>query len=316
MLTRVRGKAVVVLGAFALGASAVAVAPVAVAETTGGGRCQIGTCIVEAETPGAPGTATQPVVGNGAEPGGDNGSTPPKEVNFCEVNEPLPGDSIPYRCDVNYDPVRDCVWTTLSPQPAPPEGEDPTRGAWEECIPANTTLGQQNEIRWMVSSGSGTTTPAQAAVEVVEQMQLKGIEIGMVPFPKDQQGVGAVGLPAWMWVANPGDAQAWGPYSVTRTVDGVSVQATARPLEVTWDMGNGDSVVCTTAGTPYDESYGRQESPDCGYTWEKMGDYRVSAITTWSVEWTAGGESGVLETVTRSAQDVKIGEFQALNVRP
>lgn len=81
-------------------------------------------------------------------------------------------------------------------------------------------------------------------------------------------------------------------------------------------MGNGDSVVCTTAGTPYDESYGRQESPDCDYTWEKMGDYRVSAITTWSVEWTAGGESGVLETVTRSAQDVKIGEFQALNVRP
>ena len=44
--------------------------------------------------------------------------------------------------------------------------------------------------------------------------------------------------------------------------------------------------------------------------------YKVTAITTWSVEWTAQGQSGVIETLTRSSQDVRIGEFQALNVRP
>ncbi len=300
-------------GALALGIVSVASAPVAGAETTGGGRCDTGICVVKAEVPGAPGTVTQPVVGNGEEP--------PKEADFCEINQNLPGSKIPYRCDVNFDPVRNCVWTTMSPQPAPPAGVDPTRGAWEECLPAGgSVFGQQNEIRWMESSGAGAgagaTTPAQAAVQVVKEMQLKGIEIGMVPYPVEEQGMGAVGLPAWMWVENTQDPQAWGPYTVTKTVDGVSVQATARPLEVTWDMGNGDSVVCTTAGTPFEERFGKQESPDCGYTYEKMGDYRVSAITTWSVEWAAGGESGVIETVTRSAQDVKIGEFQALNVRP
>jgi len=314
VLTQTTRKVSALLGAAALSFFPLAAASTAYAETAspgGVGECRLGDCEFSVEVPGPPGTATQPVVGNGEEP--------PKEANFCEINKPLPGSKLPYRCDVNYDPVRKCVWTTMAPQPTPPAGVDPARGAWEECLPAGgAVFGQQNEIRWMVSSGAGAgaTTPAQAAVQVVKEMQLKGITIGMVPYSVDQQGVGAVGLPAWMWVEDTEDPQAWGPYAVSKTVDGVSVQATARPLEVTWDMGNGDSVVCTTAGTRFEPRFGKQESPDCGYTYEKMGDYRVSAITTWSVEWAAEGESGVIETVTRSAQDVKIGEFQALNVRP
>ena len=42
----------------------------------------------------------------------------------------------------------------------------------------------------------------------------------------------------------------------------------------------------------------------------------MTAVTTWAVEWSAGGESGVIETVTRSSQPVVIGELQAVNVKP
>lgn len=170
----------------------------------------------------------------------------------------------------------------------------------------------------MDSTLAGPGEVRQAAQNVVKEMQLKGIEIGMVPSSVSENGTGAVGLPAWMWVGNPDDPQAWGPYTVSKNVNGIAVQATARPVHVTWDMGDGAQVICEGPGTVYDRRFGKEESPDCGYTYTKMSNptYQVTAITTWSVEWSALDQSGVIETVTRSSQDVRIGEFQALNVRP
>lgn len=304
-------------GAFGMLASVVlaaSVAPGAVGQeaTTTGADCELGTCYVEATVP-EKGQDVQPVSGQDG--------TRPKRANFCEVNTPGKQDwKPPINCDTNYDPVNDCIWTNMSPQPDPPAGKDPTRGAWEQCNPISgmSDFAQPLDTRWMDSTQAGPGEVRQAAQTVVKDMQLKGVEIGMVPYSVQEDGMGAVGLPAWMWVANPDDPQAWGPYSVTKTVDGVSVQATARPVHVTWDMGDGTQVVCDGPGTPYEDRFGKEESPDCGHTYMKMSTptYKVTAITTWSVEWTAQGQSGVIETVTRSSQDVRIGEFQALNVRP
>ncbi|MBU8743736.1 hypothetical protein [Micrococcus luteus] len=47
-----------------------------------------------------------------------------------------------------------------------------------------------------------------------------------------------------------------------------------------------------------------------------MDTYKVTAITTWSVEWSVAGQPGVIETATRSSRDVLIGEYQAVNVKP
>ena len=315
MLTRNRWAAMAAAGV--LTASALVGATGAAAQATGttaDGRCRAGStgssCLVEATVPGK-GQNAQPVLGRDGKA--------PKRANFCEINEPLPGDSVPYRCDVNYDPVNDCVWVNMSPQPTPPAGKDPERGAWEQCNPSDgLTLGQPVKTRWMDSTQAGPGEIRQAAQTVVKEMQLKGIEIGMVPYPVAENGTGAVGLPAWMWVGNPDDPQAWGPYTVSKDVNGIAVQATARPVHVTWDMGDGTQVVCDGPGTVYEDRFGKQESPDCGHTYMKMSNptYTVTAITAWSVEWTAQGQSGVIETLTRSSQDVRIGEFQALNVRP
>ncbi|MFD6373466.1 hypothetical protein ACFWDR_02930 [Micrococcus luteus] len=301
------------MAAFALTLTTFTAAPSALA--AGEADCRDGVCVVKGEAPGAPGGGdlSQPVQPVGEEP---------PRADFCEIN--TPGDQewkIPYSCDTNWDPVNKCVWTMMSPQPAPPAGKDPTRGAWEQCEPDGGVLPQLQpalQTRWMDSTVAGQATPAQAARQLVTQMDLKGVEMGMVPrsVASDSNAMGAVGLPAWMWVKNTHDPQAWGPYTVTREIDGLSVTGTARPLFVTWDMGDGQQVVCNTGGTPYSERYGREESPSCGYTYKKTGQYDVTAVTTWAVEWSAGGESGVIETVTRSSQPVVIGELQAVNVKP
>lgn len=319
MLTRTRNRWG---AALALGLGTLAAAPSASA-VEADARCDFAAmggadCEVE---------ATQPVMPGGTAPeGGIAPAQPvsgePKRANFCEVNIPEGSTrewKVPVDCETNWDPVNECIWTTMSPQPAPPAGADPSRGAWEECKPLGTLmLGQQAKVRWWESTAAGSASPAEAARVVVARLPLEGIEIGMVPKSKDQKGFGAVGLPAWMWVKNTDNPAAWGPYTATETVDGLEVTATATPLFITWDMGDGKQVVCHSSGTPYQRSYGREESPSCGHTYLEMSDptYTVTAITTWSVQWSAGGESGVIETITRSSQDVVIGEFQALNVKP
>ncbi|MGW3946961.1 hypothetical protein ACWEBH_12585 [Micrococcus endophyticus] len=309
--------AALVLGLGALTAAPAAAAVEADARCSrGGGSSE---CVFE---------ATQPVMPGGTAPEGGTApaqpvSGEPKRANFCEIN--LPEGStrdwkVPLSCEANWDPVNECIWTTMSPQPAPPAGADPSRGAWEECKPLGSALllGQQAKVRWWESTAAGSASPAEAARVVVARLPLEGIEMGMVPRPADEDGFGAVGMPAWMWVANREEPAAWGPYTATESVDGLEVTATARPVHVTWDMGNGDQVVCQTAGTPYEKRFGREESPSCGYTYEKMSKptYTVTAITTWSVQWSAGGESGVIETATRSSQEIVIGEYQVLNVAP
>lgn len=53
---------------------------------------------------------------------------------------------------------------------------------------------------------------------------------------------------------------------------------------VTWEMGNGDRVVCSGLGTPYDEAHPtKEQSPDCGYTYRSKQDARASDLTIRAV---------------------------------
>lgn len=311
MLNRRRSAGLSAVAVAAALFTSIAVAPTALAE--GEAECLNGVCVVKGGEEGGPGGGelTRPVVGPGV---GEEGAADP---DFCQYG----GVPAPLNCEQNFDPTMNCMWTFMSPQPAVPAGKDPSIGGWEECIPTGgKVLGMTYPRRWWEGPAgqAGTATPEQAARQVVAQMRLEGIEMGMVPrsLEEDSRAMGAVGMPTWMWVANPEDPLAWGPYTVTEEVEGLSVTATARPRNVTWDMGNGDWVVCTTAGTEYQKAYGKQPSPDCGYEYQRTGAYTVTALTTWDVEWSAGDGSGTLQTVTRSAQPVRIGDLQAVNVTP
>ena len=146
------------------------------------------------------------------------------------------------------------------------------------------------------AAGSGTgPTPREVAQIAIDQMNLSAIDIGIAPEP-GPDSVGLVGMPVWMWAANP-NSHTYGPATASASAGGITVTATARVDQITWVMGDGSKVVCHTAGTPYQASYGKKASPDCGHVYTKSsagqpGDqFTVTAISDWVVTWAGAGQT-------------------------
>jgi hypothetical protein len=125
-------------------------------------------------------------------------------------------------------------------------------------------------------------------------------------------------LPTWLWI-NPAE---WVPESKTATVPGESVTATATPVSVTWHPGDGSTVTCQGAGTPYTSAANpAAASPDCGHTYtassagQPGGAFQATATITWDVTWQgAGGAGGALPPLfTTAAAAFRVAESQALN---
>jgi hypothetical protein len=153
--------------------------------------------------------------------------------------------------------------------------------------------------------------PSVLALQAVAALQLQPIRIGMVP--EDRPGyVGLVGMPVWMWVDAP-DPHTYGPATNTASDGSVNVTITAKVAKTLWEMGDGKSVVCTSAGTAYTDSDGKHASPDCGYSYGTQGTYTIRATTTWDVAWTANtGQSGTIPLTLTATRTVTIGEVQVL----
>jgi hypothetical protein len=125
-------------------------------------------------------------------------------------------------------------------------------------------------------------------------------------------------LPTWLWI-NPAE---WVPESKTATVPGESVTATATPVSVTWHPGDGSTVTCHGAGTPYTSADNpAAASPDCGHTYTSSsagqpgGAFTASATITWDITWQgAGGAGGALPPLfTTATAAFQVAESQALN---
>jgi hypothetical protein len=210
-----------------------------------------------------------------------------------------------------------CYWRALVPQPVdpPPAGQNPTDGAWgvESCYAAGGGIVEQ-AYEWL-SNGTAGLSPAQLAEQALAKIHLLGAQIGMAP---QSDGSGAVGLPVWLWTAITPDT--WGPLSDTASAGGISVTVTAEASRIVWDMGDGGRVSCANPGTPYQAPYGMAPSPTCGYTYSKPssvpahphGRYTVTATTYWTVNWSGGGQTGVLNPTSQSQTSVEIGEIQVV----
>jgi hypothetical protein len=158
--------------------------------------------------------------------------------------------------------------------------------------------------------------PAVVAQLAIAQMNLRAIDIGIVP-ENTPGSVGLVGLPVWMWVDQPGPST-YGPATATVSAGGVTVTATATVQRTVWNMGDGRSVTCTTAGTPYADSYGEQSSPDCGHRYrqtssrEPGGSYTVTATSYWTVNWSSGAANGTIPLQFTQATQIEVGELQVI----
>lgn len=251
-----------------------------------------GLCRITVDAPGSEGASG----GDGGKPAQEGGSascTYKGEDIPCSANggswnskhqcyASLPDDATPYNNSDEY------LWVCISP-----EG-----GASAFVAPLNE------------ATVIPPPDPRELAQQAISQMGLRHIGVGMAP-PPGAGNVGVIGLPTWMWVADPGP-QTTGPQTQSASLRGFTVTATATLADITWSMGDGTTVVCHGAGTPYDPSYGARPSPDCGHTYTKSGDYTVTATSHWTVAWEGIGENGVIPLTFTTSTTVTEAELQAI----
>ncbi|MCL2849750.1 MAG: hypothetical protein FWE61_06870 [Micrococcales bacterium] len=210
-----------------------------------------------------------------------------------------------------------------------PPGEDDLELTFEErpgeklviCVMTSTGLVMDTPL-WMRNAWwipDGSVSPAQLAQQAVEQMDLRAPQIGMTGgSPPD--GMQIVGIPAWMWVADPGGSTT-GPVTRVVSAGGITVSATARLDRTVWTMGDGAVVTCPgarAAGTRYEGWYDKQPSPTCGYTYSRTSagqpDEAFTVIVTayWVVQWSGGGQSGTINLQMSRNTPKQVGELQAI----
>ena len=215
-----------------------------------------------------------------------------------------------------------CTYELADPQPEAGsldwQGHEPGDGAVyaKNCVfDDNTDLIMVTRV-WAADPPEAAVDPAVLAQQAVDKMLLSGPAIAS---PR-AAGTYVVGVPVWMWVT-PGPTT-YGPNTASASAGGVTVTATAQVEEIAWAMGDGKTVTCTSPGTPYDASQGKKLSPDCGHVYRKSskgqggGRYRVTATSTWTVDWQVaggGGQGGQLTETRVSETDIAIGQLKVLN---
>lgn len=204
--------------------------------------------------------------------------------------------------------------------PQPPKSDPVWHGETTGAIYYHACMAQTHGLpngqnggfmAWHATDPLGTgPSAAQLAQQAFARMRLDGAQIGSAP-PAGSEGL--VGLPVWLWTAQ--SPQTWGPQAMTVSAGGLSVTVTAKVKGIGWSMGDGTTVTCTKPGTPYEKSYGKTDSPDCGHRYTKVGSFTITATSTWTVDWTAtNGETGTLPDTTRtSTTAARIGELQVVN---
>jgi hypothetical protein len=184
------------------------------------------------------------------------------------------------------------------------------------CAPQNSRTG--GGIVWLPSGTAGAAptlpTPALLAEEAIKELTFPSLSINASPSTDGDQ---LVGLPTWLWLEQGG----WHPLTATAAVPGESVTATATPTSVTWNLGDGSTIVCQGPGTPYASADSPDESsPTCGHTYvtssagQPQDAFTVRATVSWSVAWAGGGQAGTvpaLNDTTTSA--LRVADVESLN---
>jgi hypothetical protein len=275
---------------------------------TGGVECRLGLCNVDVGSGGDDSDATP--VDN---PGGDGGSGVEKPT--CSSG----GEKIP--CSSHLGIWNGTCYVQLA-DPQPPK-DDPIWAGHEEgvivaCTP-HVCVAQPDQDYipdcpvnryWAPEAPGGGPDPGRLAERAVSQMRLQGIDIGIVP-EEGPNRIGVVGMPTWMWVNEPAE-NTFGPITRSASAGGATVTATATVDRIVWDMGDGTTVTCVGAGTPYEDRYDISDSPDCGHNYTEQGEYEVTATSYWTVQWQGVGQSGTIPLDFTSTASIVMGEAQVI----
>jgi hypothetical protein len=125
------------------------------------------------------------------------------------------------------------------------------------------------------------------------------------------------GLPTWLWV----DPATWQAQTADATLAGFTVEVTATPDRLVWDLGDRTApVTCSGPGTAFDPARGNDQRTDCSHVYqfvstnEPRGVYRAAATMVWSVTWAAStGATGSLGETSRTTRfDLGVEDLEAV----
>jgi hypothetical protein len=125
---------------------------------------------------------------------------------------------------------------------------------------------------------------------------------------------GIVNLGMWLAVADAGEV------SVTAQLGPIWATVRARQRDLSWDMGNGDTVACSGVGTPITDLSTPDAGP-CGYAYRRTSaghpnsEFQVVVTSVWAVSYTSSAGVGVLGDVPVSAGfGYRVRELQTIGV--
>ena len=141
----------------------------------------------------------------------------------------------------------------------------------------------------------------------------------------DPASFGVTNLATWMWI----DPSIWHVYSATASVASVTATAVATPRSVSWNMGDGSTVVCSGPGTPYRADLPASvQQTSCSHVFRRSsagqpspdgnpndGAFTVTATVTWAVSWSSdvGGGGPLAPLQTRSVTHLRVEQVQSLD---
>jgi hypothetical protein len=179
---------------------------------------------------------------------------------------PGPGDG-PYFCSGGYP----CAYTTNVVPLALPTTEPEPGKQWQVMICHKDGAFTKEWVQ------TGGTQPRPLIVQAQEAYGNLAPPGATVQHSPDNRGI--VGLETWLWLAP-------GTFGVLRGSSAEGLVAVAEPSGTKWTTGDGGSLSCTGAGTPY----GSAGSSDCTHTYTRSSARYAGTVTrTWAVHYEQGG---------------------------
>jgi hypothetical protein len=204
----------------------------------------------------------------------------------------------------------ECAWKTLVPQPPAGdprwEGNDPAAGVVQFNDCNGPTFYQ---FAAAAPAAPPPPDPAVLAQQAMSQLTLPKPSVERSPSAESsdpaQGGLPytVVNLWTWFWT----DPAVWADLSTTVSLQGVSATATAVPVALVFDPGDGGPAVsCPGPGRPWEVADGNDPPSrgGCGYRYVAVtpdGPLTSTVSIRWAVSWTGtGGVGGDLGEVTTS----------------
>ncbi|WP_460652228.1 hypothetical protein [Kribbella endophytica] len=226
----------------------------------------------------------------------------------------------------NWSNTHQCYLQRMDPPPPYDSpiwtGKDLTKGSVWACVrEQGYDEGRHLVTRFIWIQGEPdieVVDPLTLVYRAIAEMKLGKPQIQTTPGPGQ---IGLVNMPVWLWLTK--SENTWGPITRSASVPGLTVNVKAQVKAVNWSLGDGKTLRCETAGTPYTKSSGIKDSPDCGHRYTKTShtqpncNYPITATTHWDITWESTlGDTGQIPMTQSANTQLRIGEAVPVLVDP